>query len=82
MMMNNSTFITSELLNPFEPGLTWKVAAVGNFDEDPQMDLAFQNTETGGLAIWHMRGLNAPQRVAVLPTALPNDPDFVVSAPK
>jgi hypothetical protein len=66
--MDGINRIDADVLNPANPGSTWRVVGVSNMEaqdaakpEAAQADLILQS-DSGLLQIWYLRGLNAPIR--------------------
>jgi hypothetical protein len=55
--MRGTTMIGGQFLTPRNPGTGWRVAAVGDLNNDGQADIVFQNSSTGNLFVWNMRGV-------------------------
>ena len=54
--MNGTTRTVTNLFNPGAVGPPWNVAGVADFNSDGHLDLLWQNTATGQVAIWLMQG--------------------------
>jgi hypothetical protein len=54
--MKGATQIGGAFINPKNPGAGWKVAAVGDLNNDGQADLLFQNANSGDMYVWFMHG--------------------------
>jgi len=56
-VMNGRTLVDSQALSPGRVTDTdWKIVGSGDFNGDGKPDLFWQNSATGGLAIWYMNG--------------------------
>jgi hypothetical protein len=57
---------------------TWKIAGSADFNNDGYPDLLFQNTATGGLALWYMSGTTMTSATLLSPYG-PSDPNWKVA---
>jgi len=56
--MSGTTLVNWAYINPTNPGAEWRVAGVGDLNNDGSPDIVFQNRSSGELAYWYMNGLN------------------------
>ncbi len=75
--MNGTEQTTAVLLSPSHPGdPSWRVAAIGDLDQDGWVDLVFQHTD-GTLAVWYLQGLQL-KSASLLEPNRPDDPNWRV----
>jgi len=55
-LMSSTTETTINFVTPRNPGANWNVVGMADFNRDGYSDILFQNSATGALFIWYMRG--------------------------
>jgi FG-GAP-like repeat len=53
--MNGSTLVGGGPVNP-NPGKSWRAVGTGDFNDDGNSDILWQNASTGQASIWEMNG--------------------------
>jgi hypothetical protein len=54
--MNGATRIGGGPLSPGTVGLSWRLAATADMNDDGKTDLLWRNTQTGAVSVWYMNG--------------------------
>jgi hypothetical protein len=92
--MNGATRLGTAAMSPAKPSnLTWKLAAVGDFNADGKPDLLFRQLVVGELQVWLMNGttrtstqglsgVNYPGEVPTTPTKVLFDVNWEVVSPR
>ncbi|HTP65484.1 MAG TPA: glycoside hydrolase family 44 protein [Geobacteraceae bacterium] len=66
--MNGTTMTGAVLLNPSKPGAAnWKFVGLGDFNNDGNTDILWQNSVSGDLAVWYMNGVTMTGAVLLNP---------------
>lgn len=82
-IMQGPTVIATPALSIPTVGTGWQVRAVGDLNGDGRADLVFQNSVTGGLAVWLMNGAvvigTAPITDGVGNQLIMPDPNWVIA---
>lgn len=79
-LMDGTFQSTASLLSPSNPGdRNWRVVGTGDLNKDGKVDVLFQNSASGLLAVWYMNG-STLQTAALLSPSDPGDANWKVAA--
>ena len=65
--MHGKTFRTGQALAQTPADKNWRLAAIGDYNADRRVDLLWQNSATGELAVWLMNGATILSGTALNP---------------
>jgi hypothetical protein len=70
--MQGTTMTSVAIVNPSLPDPTWSIVGIADFNGDGQIDLLWENTVTGLLAVWYMQGITMSSATLLNPNAVPD----------
>jgi hypothetical protein len=79
-LMKRMFLSDGRLLNESAPDTNWRIRALGDFDNDGDMDVIWQNDATGALAAWIMNGISV-QNGMLLNSTVP-DTNWKIVGPR
>jgi hypothetical protein len=79
-LMNGTSVVGAQVLNGAPPDANWHVRALGDFDDDGDIDVIWQNDATGALAAWIMNGLSVQNDMFLNPSV--PDTNWKIVAPR